>query len=41
MIAPEEVLDVRGVASSNQLFFQTVSDHLPAIARFRVAADDD
>jgi endonuclease/exonuclease/phosphatase family protein len=41
MIAPDEVLDVRSVASSNQLFFQTVSDHLPAVARFRVAADDD
>jgi hypothetical protein len=41
MIAPEEVLDVRGVAATPRLFFQTVSDHLPAVARFRVTADDD
>lgn len=41
MIAPEEVLDVRNVAASNKLFFQTVSDHLPIVARFRVVADDD
>jgi hypothetical protein len=41
LLAPEEVIDVRSTASSNQTFFQTVSDHLPIVARFRAAGDDD
>lgn len=41
MTAPEQVLDVRNVAATSKLFFQTVSDHLPIVARFRVLADDD
>jgi hypothetical protein len=41
MIGPEEVLDVRSVAADNKTYFQTVSDHLPIVGRFRVVADDD
>ena len=41
MIAPDEVIDVRNRAASHKTFFDTVSDHLPLVARFRVAADDD
>lgn len=41
MIAPDEVLDVRHLASGNKVFFDTVSDHLPLVARFRIGADDD
>lgn len=40
-IGPEEVLDVRNVAATNRAFFQTVSDHLPIVARFQTIADDD
>lgn len=40
-IEPEKVLDVRNVAATNRAFFQTVSDHLPIVARFRIMADDD
>lgn len=41
MIAPDEVLDLRNLAASNKAFFNTVSDHLPLVARFRIDADDD
>jgi hypothetical protein len=41
MISPDEVLDVRNQAASNKSFFDTVSDHLPLVARFRIEADDD
>jgi endonuclease/exonuclease/phosphatase family metal-dependent hydrolase len=41
MIGPEEVLDVRNVAADPKAYFQTMSDHLPIAARFRVGADDD
>lgn len=41
MIAPDEIIDVRGEAASQKTFFDTVSDHLPLVARFRIDADDD
>lgn len=41
MIGNAEVLDVRGEASSNQIFFQTVSDHLPIMVRMRASGPDD
>ena len=41
MIAPDQVIDVRNLAANNKAFFDTVSDHLPLVARFRVDADDD
>ena len=36
-----EILDVRSVATSPKVFYQTVSDHLPLRARFRSDIDDD
>ena len=36
-----EILDVRDVATSPAVFYQTVSDHLPVRARFRSGPDDD
>lgn len=41
MIGPEQILDVRSVAADPKTYFQTISDHLPIVARFRVVADDD
>jgi hypothetical protein len=41
MMGPEEIIDVRNAASSNKVFFDTVSDHLPLVARFRIDPDDD
>jgi hypothetical protein len=41
LVQPAGVLDLRGMASSNRVFFQTVSDHLPIVGRFRVGVDDD
>jgi endonuclease/exonuclease/phosphatase (EEP) superfamily protein YafD len=35
------VIDVRNLVASNKVFFDTVSDHLPLVARFRIDADDD
>lgn len=40
-LEPARVLDVRHVAATNRAFFQTVSDHLPIVARFRIIPDDD
>jgi hypothetical protein len=40
-LEPARVLDVRHVAATNRAFFQTVSDHLPIAARFRIIPDDD
>ncbi|MGE0465341.1 MAG: SH3 domain-containing protein [Steroidobacteraceae bacterium] len=40
-LEPARVLDVRHVAATNRTFFQTVSDHLPIVARFRIIPDDD
>jgi len=40
-IGSAEVIDVRFEAASNEIFFDTVSDHLPIIARFNVAGPDD
>jgi hypothetical protein len=36
-----EILDVRDVATSPAVFYQTLSDHLPIRARFRSGPDDD
>jgi hypothetical protein len=37
-----QVLDVRKKASTNKMFYKTVSDHLPIVGRFiRNRADDD
>jgi hypothetical protein len=36
-----EILDVRDVATSPAVFYQTVSDHLPTRAQFRSGPDDD
>jgi hypothetical protein len=41
MVTPGEVIDVRNLVASNKVFFDTVSDHLPLVARFRIDADDD
>jgi hypothetical protein len=39
--ANPEILDVRDLATSRPIFYQTVSDHLPIRARFRSGPDDD
>lgn len=41
MIAPDEVIDVRSEAASQKTFFDTVSDHLRLVARFRIDPDHD
>ncbi|TVO69705.1 hypothetical protein [Sedimenticola selenatireducens] len=41
LIGSAEVIDVRNVATNPRKFFQTVSDHLPIMAKFRVGTDDD
>jgi len=41
LIANPEILDVRDVAMSPAVFYQTVSDHLPIRATFRSGPDDD
>ena len=41
MIGNPEVLDVRGVAASNKVFFRTVSDHSPVSVRMRCSGPDD
>ena len=41
MIGNPEVLEVRGVAASNKVFFRTVSDHLPVSVRMRCSGPDD
>lgn len=41
LVQPATVLDLRSHAASNQVFFRTVSDHLPIVARFRIDVDDD
>ena len=41
LIAPAEVLDLRGEAGSSRAYFQLVSDHLPIRALFQVESDDD
>ncbi|HUF10889.1 MAG TPA: hypothetical protein VMO47_16335, partial [Rhodothermales bacterium] len=40
-IGSAEVIDVRAEAASNEVFFDTVSDHLPIVARFNLAGVDD
>jgi hypothetical protein len=32
---------VRGAVANDQTFFQTVSDHLPIVARFNTSGPDD
>ena len=41
MVGNPQVLDVRDVAASPKVFYQTVSDHLPVSVQFRSAVDDD
>ncbi|MFC1896614.1 SH3 domain-containing protein [Thermodesulfobacteriota bacterium] len=41
MIGSPEVLDVIGQATSPQVFFDTVSDHLPVFVRLRAFGPDD
>ena len=41
IVGNARVLDVREVTTTNQLFFQTVSDHLPIVVQVRVAGPDD
>ena len=41
LVGGPEILDVRDVATSPTVFYQTVSDHLPIRARFRSGPDDD
>jgi endonuclease/exonuclease/phosphatase family metal-dependent hydrolase len=42
LIVPAQVLDVRKKASTNKMFYKTVSDHLPIVGRFfRNRSDDD
>ena len=40
-IGSAEVIDVRSEAATNKVFFDTVSDHLPIVARFNTAGSDD
>ena len=40
-MGPATVLDVRSLASSKLAFLETVSNHLPIVAPFRVHEDDD
>ena len=41
LIGTAEVIDVRNQATSKKIFFKTVSDHLPIVARFDTSAADD
>jgi hypothetical protein len=42
LVVPAQVLDVRKKASTNKMFYKTVSDHLPIVGRFiRNRSDDD
>lgn len=41
LMGSPEILDVRDVATSPAVFYQTVSDHLPIRAQFRSGPDDD
>jgi hypothetical protein len=42
LVMSAQVLDVRKKASTNKMFYKTVSDHLPIVGRFiRNRADDD
>lgn len=41
LIGNAEVLDVRSKASSNMIFFKTISDHLPIVVRMRTSRPDD
>jgi hypothetical protein len=41
LIQPATILDLRPLATDNRTFFQSMSDHLPLVARFRVTQDDD
>jgi hypothetical protein len=42
LVMPAQVLDVRKKASTNKMFYKTVSDHLPIVGRFlRNRSDDD
>jgi len=42
LVMPAQVLDVRKKASTNKMFYKTVSDHLPIVGRFfRNRTDDD
>jgi hypothetical protein len=41
MIGNPEVLEIRNVPTSNQLFYQTISDHLPIVVRLRTSGTDD
>lgn len=35
------VLDIRGAATSNRIFYSTISDHLPIVGVFNITNDDD
>lgn len=41
IVGVPEIIDVRSVASDLRTFFQTISDHLPIVARFRTEGPDD
>lgn len=41
LIGSAEVVDPRNKAASNKLFYKSVSDHLPIVARFDIASADD
>lgn len=41
LVGSGSVLDVRAEASTERVFFQTVSDHLPIQARFKTGGPDD
>jgi len=42
LVMSAQVLDVRKKASTNKMFYKTVSDHLPIVGRFlRNRSDDD
>jgi hypothetical protein len=41
MIGNAEVLDVRSKASSNAIFYKTLSDHLPIVVRVKSSGPDD
>lgn len=41
LIANAKVIDLRGEVATPVSFYQTVSDHLPIAAEFRVSRPDD
>jgi hypothetical protein len=42
LVMSAQVIDVRGKAATNKMFYKTVSDHLPIVGRFsRNRSDDD